>query len=130
MSEYTVRLAAFGIPDDFIFGRHLPQGLFMNKRGEISNKRTGRTYPEHVVWLEDETAYAEGYGKAFERLFATIRHDEAIFEYYRSASYVELQVWLWIDDDAGVPSLHLEPSHIEFLHTLGAHVDVDIHCVA
>ena len=130
MSKYTVNLKAFGLPDDMVRADTLPSMFVVKRKGEIWNPRTGKLYTENIVWLEDKTVYEEGYDQAFSRLFSRVNEDETIRKYYEAAKYVELQVWLRIDDDTGIPSLHFEPEHISFLNSLKAHVDVDIYAIA
>jgi hypothetical protein len=130
MSKYTVNLAAFGLPDDMVQVDTLPSVFYVKRKGEIWNSRTGKIHTENFVRLEDKTVYEEGYDQAFNRLFSLVNKDATIRKYFEVANYVELQVWLWIDDDVGVPSLHFEPEHISFLNSLKAHVDVDIYSVA
>jgi len=129
MSEYIVNLAAIGLPDDMVRADTLPSIFNVKRKGEIWNSRTGKLYTENSVRLEDKTVYEEGYDQAFNRLFSLVNKDVTIRKYFEVANHVELQVWLWIDDDAGVPSLHFEPEHIAFLNSLKAHIDVDIYAI-
>ena len=129
MSKYTVNLAAFGLPDDMVQADILPSIFDVKRKGEVWNSRTGKLYTENCVMLEGKAVYEEGFSQAFNRLFARVNEDYTIRKYYEVANQVELQIWLWIDDDTGIPSLHFEPEHISFLNSLKAHIDVDIYTV-
>jgi hypothetical protein len=129
MSNYTVKLTAFGLPDDMVRADILHSAFEAKRKGEIQNPQTGKLYSENIVSLGDKTVYEEGYDQAFSRIFSRVSENESIRKYYEIANYVELQVVLWIDDDTGIPSLHFEPEHIAFLNSLKAHVDVDIYVV-
>ncbi|HNB35112.1 MAG TPA: hypothetical protein PK414_02760 [Anaerolineales bacterium] len=130
MSEYTIKLKAFGLPDDMVQAGSLLPVFEVKRKGEIQNPQTGKPYKENIISLEDKTFYEEGYEKAFNRIFSRISENESIQKYYEAANRIELQIVLWIDDDIGIPSLHFEPEHISFLNSLKAHIDIDIYAAS
>ena len=68
MKRYRVRIAGFGLPDEFVPDYRGPINLEIKRKGEIQNKRTSKKYEENSIAIEEHTTYEEGFEEAIDRL--------------------------------------------------------------
>ncbi len=129
MGEYTVNLTGFGISDEEI--RDLENspitGLQIIKKGDISNSRLGKTYRENIIRLSNFTTYEIGFSPKIDNFISLIEKNSMVRKAFENCSYVELQIWINIlDDETGIPSMHLTSAQMKYLSEINADLDVDI----
>ncbi|WP_027360600.1 DUF4279 domain-containing protein [Desulforegula conservatrix] len=126
MEQFTIRIAGFGLPDEFITDSLGLNALNVNRKGEIWNIRTGKCYEENIIFVKDKTTYESGFEEALDRLIVLFNSCPMISELFTKCSYKELQIWASMGDEKLVPSIHLSPEHVLFLSSINAHIDIDI----
>ncbi|MFA6292174.1 MAG: hypothetical protein WC637_10350 [Victivallales bacterium] len=126
MKKYRVRIAGFGLPDEFVQNYRGSIDLEIKRKGQIHNKRTGSKYDENIIAIEEHTTYEKGFEEAIDRLISLIKTEPRVSGLFDKCSYIELQVWVRLDDENRVPNIHLSPSQVDFLSKMKAHIDVDI----
>lgn len=122
---YRIRIAGWGIESSSI-SESLSPNLKIRRAGEVINPRTDKRESENHIWIEASTTYEEGFEQPLDELLNTLKLSESLTGLFAECAYVELQIFVSLDDENHVPSIHLSPDQVRFLSQLGAHVDIDI----
>ena len=67
MEEYVINLTGFGIDDSHIERIKINE-LIIKRKGDIWNKRTGKTYEENIIRISFSTTYEEGFGPVIDKI--------------------------------------------------------------
>ena len=126
MENYRLRMAGFGLQYEDIDNIPYNCGLSVYRKGKIKNESSAVKYKENTIILEEITTYEIGYEESINRIIEKFKTYPELTALYEKCNYRELQVWITLDDEYRVPSIHLTPDQIVFLSQMKAHVDVDI----
>ncbi len=125
MEKYVINLTGFGIEDSYINSINI-RDLRIIKKGDIWNKRTGKKYEENIIRISLTTTYEEGFGSVIDQILSKLESTSLLSKLFMNCRYVELQIWISLDDENRVPSIHISQEQMTRLTKIKAHIDVDI----
>ncbi len=123
--SYRVRIAGWGIEASSLPDSPSPE-LKIRHAGEVISSRTGKRESENHIWIEASTTYEAGFEQPLDELINILKASDLLRGAFAECRHVEVQIWVSLNDENHVPSIHLSPDQIGFLSELGAHLDVDV----
>jgi len=129
MEQYRINLAGFGLNDDELLPLrvNMVTGLEIIRKGDIWNKKTGKEYAENIIRLLDSTTYETGFSPKIDGFIKILESNPTLKNAFQNCTEIELQIRVTMrGDETGIPSIQLSSSQMQYLSSVGAHIDIDV----
>lgn len=122
--KYRINFKGFGLPDNALSLIPKTANIEVNLKGELQYQN--KYCDENIISLKSSTTYENGFKPAIDDQIRFLKGRNDLLELFRKCRDIELQLWIDLNDENRVPSIHFTPEQLSFLAELKVHIDIDI----
>ena len=95
------------------------------RKGDVSNKRTGKKFSETIVTKTIYVDYESGFNYAIDKMINFIINNQKITEIINKSKNVTFQVCVDLDEECNVPYINFTPKQLNYL--VGINAEIEFH---